>query len=252
MIEPIIRPMIEPIIRPIIGEGGVLPPGPFPLQQATYYNEPVGGSTADRQYQTELDGQDDFWLRGASWTGSADSEIVIEFYPTVNNILQRLVDFDQSANIRLRSTDGNLLFTGMTGPVGMLNGNVVTSGSASPVYGEINVASVRGNYSGQTFSVLGCRADQGGNFFNGAIRSLCLIDHNDSGNSYVYKFDSNGQPIAPIGVEYFEGDSVPTSAFTFQNGEPDGSDQYIIDRKSDNSGWTDGVTDYDYAAGSNP
>ena len=109
------------------------------------------------------------------------------------------------------------------------------------------------------------------NYNGGVVRFLIYYAQSEtlvgqyygSGGDFVYLTDSvaQGDTITRIRLNSFEFDSeisnlsiriVPASGITIENSEPDGSDRILVTRKEDNSGFTDGTTDYDYATGANP
>lgn len=226
------------------------PVGDFPDINQTYYPEPIGGSTATQKYITELDGQDDYWLRGEPWRSTV-STITIEFVApssfSVNQYLYDTSGTDIRAYCLLNSGTG---FIETNGTVIKLNGNAIANNSTAPVAGKINRLQISYSLVAGFFvgvDIFGARRNLI-DFASFPILSIMLTDEENSANTYTYKLSSNLPYELPLGEE----DISATTKITLQNSEPSGSDRILVTRKEDNSGFTDGTTDYDYAAGANP
>ena len=258
MLKTILSRQLTPILRSVTGIGaGGLPIGEFESIDSTYYTEPVGGSNAPTRYQWDLDGQDDFYLRGDPDYGSTTTATVECVFvgraspsPGATKYLIGRHSFDR---FFLAARDGLILI-----------GNGGTSSDpAAIVIGDINYAKLTASgteivcvlngvevyrqpqlWTGVLDSVgFAIRGDSSAGRYNGPIQAFRVTtDAQDD----VYLLSSNGDFELPIGEE----DANSTSKLTLQNGEPSGSDFELVTRKSDNSGWTgDGANEYDYAAG---
>ena len=169
------------------------PDGDYSPIGQLYYPEPIGGSTALKRYQTNLDGQDDFWLAGFSWsTVSASSGFEYEVIGSV--VANRSINDDLGTD-----GSGNIIWSNFAGETATLNGNVITSGTTQFVDGEINHIVINGTYSGSV--------DRHGTntaltqFWPAAINAVKLVDGASAANSYTYKLTGNAPYELPIGEE---------------------------------------------------
>lgn len=207
MIEKVLSGVIRSVISGVIGGGGSgFPDGRFDTVNTPYFPEPIGGSTATQRDQTNLDGQDDFWLAGFVWsTASASSGFA---YSIVGSD-----DANTSINDDL-GTDGsgNIIWSSFAGETATLNGNVITSGTTQFVVGEINSITIIGTYSG-SIDRHGTNL-AGTQFYPAAISALMLIDGASSANSYVYKLTGNAPYENAIGEELGENLAIPAFELT--------------------------------------
>lgn len=203
MIGPVIGSVISSVIRGVVGGIAGLPSGDFSPVGLLYYPEPIGGSTALERYQTNLDGQDDFWLRGEEWSAN-NAVIEIVFVgpePSAGN--KYLVD---NSGVEIRAY---CLLTGGTGFVDSsaatmeLNGVIVANNSALPVVGEVNHVKLTYDLGEGFFAgvdTFGARLNIQ-EFFPAAINSIKLTDPASAANTYTYKLSGNAPYELPIGEE---------------------------------------------------
>ena len=219
------------------GIGG-LPDGAFESISSTHYPEPIGGSSALQRYQTNLDGQDDFWRRVDSDYGATTNavlEVTFLGVAPVDNTFQLLVGRHSGDKFYIGQF-------GISGGSGIIFGNGVNApaGQTQPVIGELNhakivadgvnvVGTVNGvevfnepqNWSGALDEVGFCRrVDTSGGYYGAAVQSFRVAS--DTADD-VYKLDNNGDGVLPVGVEWSQG------ANTVTNG----------DFASDLTGWAD-------------
>lgn len=188
------RSQINWILNKRLISGSRYPDGPFRTQSATYYPEPIGGSTAFKRYQTELDGQDDFWIRGEEYITSPGDVIGVVFTP--NSFSGKQSFFDGSSGV----SPVNASQADSTGFIGadanvtiVLNGTPISSGTTAPILGDINHAEFTDVSGGRRIGLLG--TDLGASeFYSGVIHAISL-------NGQVYKPSGNAPYELPIGVE---------------------------------------------------
>lgn len=241
------------VLRKALG----LPAGDFPDIEQTYYQEPIGGSTATKKYITELDGQDDFWSfgNGGDFGMQSSCSIGAEFVGTSVGGFDVIIGRFGSSRFYIgQGIDGGFI-VGDGGRVINTGVNIADGKihSASLAYDGVNIVSILDGvevvnesslWSGALDGVAVGNAVSTSFFYGGAVLS-CFVNAN--GSADTYKLSSNLPYELPIGEE----DVNATTKITLQNSEPDGSDRTLVMRKEDNSGWTDGATDYDYATGVN-
>ena len=205
------------MFRPVLRQAGGLPAGSFPSIDQVDYNEPIGSSIATKRYQTNLDGQDDFWLRSSSNYGA-----------TVNATLESVfVGVAGSAATKYlvgRHSNDRFYIANNTSGVMFWGDGAAASASGVPIIGELNHATLTADgvnvigmlngvevynqpqsWSGVLDDVgFGVKGDQLIDFFEGGVQSFRVATDTEDD---TYKLSGNALYELPIGVE-LEGEMI--------------------------------------------
>ena len=219
MLKPILSPILTSIIRGVMQTASPFYPlGDFPLYNDVYYPEPIGGSDALMRYQTNLDGQDDFWLRSEEWAAT-NPVVEVSFIGMGAAATGYLFDNDGVSGRGRVFFGAGTGFINSTGISTELNGQSIATNTVVAVEGEINHIKI--TYAGAV-GVDRFGADRAlGSFYPAAITSIKLTDPASTANSYTYKLNGNAPYELPIGeslgVELVEnGGFVGASGWLYQ------------------------------------